>query len=487
MSAPLTPKEIYERMQELRNIKKLHEAARRRVLQQHARIKELEAQNTAKDAIILSQAKMIQQLHLRVEELERMVFGKKKKQEAHDPDTLVSPPKPRTPRSTDSYHRPIPTEAEVTHHQQHTLSTCPACGGAVVHKETSVVYEEDIVLPAKDTKPGKTVTKHTVERGYCPHCHQWHSAVPHLTAAVFFGEKVQLYICYLSIIIRLSFGQIATLLDTTYALSVSDGEIAKILLRESRHLRPAYEALKVDIRRQKGVHYDETPWKVGHGGQGNFAWVMTGAESTDAVFVCGKSRGKGVAEALVGESPGVGISDDYGVYRNLFRRHQLCFAHPHRKLRDLATSDTLERSVKDTCRKTFAAFGTLYQDVRMELAKEWHAQRNKAARGRFMARLRRISVSHPDDPKKLTQIKEGLGRNLANYFTCLLFPGIPCDNNKAERALRHLVLKRKVSFGSKTAQGAEATAVLLSVLLSLFWRKPNDFFGEYMALRGVGA
>ena len=60
--------------------------------------------------------------------------------------------------------------------------------------------------------------------------------------------------------------------------------------------------------------------------------------------------------------------------------------------------------------------------------------------------------------------------------------GIPIDNNKAERALRHLVIKRKISFGSKTQRGAETTSILASVILSLKWNNPENWFKTYLAL-----
>ena len=41
--------------------------------------------------------------------------------------------------------------------------------------------------------------------------------------------------------------------------------------------------------------------------------------------------------------------------------------------------------------------------------------------------------------------------------------GVPCHNNYAEYLIRIGVLKRKVSFGSKSAKGAMAYAVLLSI------------------------
>jgi hypothetical protein len=59
---------------------------------------------------------------------------------------------------------------------------------------------------------------------------------------------------------------------------------------------------------------------------------------------------------------------------------------------------------------------------------------------------------------------------------------IPLDNNEAERWLRHIVLKRKTSFGSKTQKWADTMSVLYSTLLSLWNSNPQTFFTEYKRL-----
>ena len=487
----LTPKEVYERMKEWRNIKKLHTAARERILILEEIIEKMEEKDTIKDEIISSQTKMIQTLELRIEELERMVFGKKKDKTNSVEDNYDSggskPPKQLRDKS--SFKRPIPKEEEVTDREYHIIGEkCADCNTPFTEKKESLVYEEDIVLPDETHKPGKKVTKHNVEWGYCPNCRKWKSKGPPLYSEVFFGKSVRLYICYLSILIRLSFEQVHILLKTTYNLSISDGEIAKILRKEAVKLLPEYEALKLRIQNQKGCHYDETPWKVEKEVKGNYAWVKTGTESSDTVFLCGKSRGKGNAEELRGKNTEqVGVSDDYGVYRTFFKNHQLCFAHPDRKLRDLAESDVLPKKTQEHCKQAYESFSSLYRDLRLELEKEWDAKRNLATRDLMMKRLETITTPASKDPKKLVAIKVGLLKNNQYYFTCLLHEGIPCDNNKAERALRHLVLKRRMSFGSKTEQGANTTAVLASVILSLFWRKPKNFFAELMALTSPAA
>jgi hypothetical protein len=81
-------------------------------------------------------------------------------------------------------------------------------------------------------------------------------------------------------------------------------------------------------------------------------------------------------------------------------------------------------------------------------------------------RLRSLATPDQLDPAKLTRIKEQVGARTESYLTCLLYKGVATDNNAAERSLRHLVLKRKISFGSFREKTAETLAILCSVLMS---------------------
>jgi len=62
---------------------------------------------------------------------------------------------------------------------------------------------------------------------------------------------------------------------------------------------------------------------------------------------------------------------------------------------------------------------------------------------------------------------------------------LPCEirvNNKAERKLRHIVLKRKNCFGTKTEKGNQIMEVNMSVLLSLWWNDRDRFFMKFKEL-----
>src|SRR5207244_2122427 len=97
-------------------------------------------------------------------------------------------------------------------------------------------------------------------------------------------------------------------------------------------------------------------------------------------------------------------------------------------------------------------------------------------------RIASLCAPKRGDPSKLAERKATFLKNREEYLLCVREQGVPMTNNKAERALRPLVIKRKLSFGSKTHRGAQAMETLLSVLFTLWWSRPKNFFAAYQNL-----
>lgn len=464
-------------------------------LQQNNRTIKAENQQLQKERRLLlskqqKQAKALESLQVIVEELRGMVFGKKKSptdgvqetggEQATDIGEAQTPQRKPANRSKESYRRPVPSEAAVTTTYEHRLTVCPDCGTQLTALKTIMRYVEDMAdLTALPTLL-KTVEQHRIVSGYCHACNKRRSARAISPQVSILGEHVKQFIAYVVVIMRLSFEQVRCLLKDMADLAVSDGEIVASLDEQAGKLTPGRNRLLIRIRGAPGRHYDETGWSVQKEGQGNYAWITRPTEGEEAVFLLGRSRGKGNAEELKGTIDNqVGISDDYGVYHNLFDQHQLCMAHPKRKLRDLAESKSLSGTSKTVCIQSYEAFSALYAALEVTLATPYDQAAWLKKREEYLKRLKQITRINGGEPDKLTAIKKGLAQNAENYFTCLLKPGIPADNNKAERGLRHLVLKRKISYGSKSQKGADTMSILCSTLLSAWWQKPANFFVAY--------
>lgn len=460
----LTDEDIKQRLIRLRNLELLYAKARERIAllesenkRQKERIAELEKNDRDKNT-------KIEAFAFQLEQINNKVFGKQ-----HVAKLVIVKHEHQT-RSTESYLRPLPKT--VTGTKKHPVRVCLHCTGRLTRTAVRTFYEEDIPLPII-----KTVIKHEVEVGYCPSCRRQSAGCPIPPKTVILGANVNKYVCLLSTVNRLSHRQIQEHLKDVFDLSVSLGEIGNMLKGEADKLRPEYERLKKSVTKQQATHYDETSWPVAKEEHGTFGWLATGTENNDAVFLLGRSRGKGNIEEL--GVADIGISDDYGGYRNTFPEHQLCFAHPQRKLRDLAQSAALPEETRKQCEGIYRQFSSLYRRIRQSLGTRLSPYLKRKLKTDFD----QIAETRTLDPIPLAQIKTALRKNREKYFTFLRHPGIPADNNKAERALRHLVLKRKISFGSKTQRGAETLSVLASVMLSLKWNDPQNWFKSYLSLK----
>ena len=60
-----------------------------------------------------------------------------------------------------------------------------------------------------------------------------------------------------------------------------------------------------------------------------------------------------------------------------------------------------------------------------------------------------------------------LRRHQNDLLTFLDHPGVPFDNNHAERAIRPAVIMRKTSYTNRTNRGADTQAVLMSIYRTL--------------------
>jgi len=489
MANGLTKEEINNRLIKLRNFERLYPELKNRYERIKTKNKQQQSEIQELHALVESQASLIQKLQLRIEELEIKVFGKRKKHNSNDDYGSIDHTKQgdkREQRPPSSFRRQKPKDEDITETKHFHIGKCPDCKGTLTKIKKAIRYIEDMILPTEVLNVFKKVEKQIITTGYCKHCKRRVSAVPIPKHEVVLGESIKRFVTYSNVILRLSYDQTRSLLKDLASINISEGEITNILDEQSRILYPEFEQLKERIRGQPGAHYDESSWNVQKEQQGKYVWVKTGTDSTDTVFLFGRSRGKGNAEELKDNNDQVGISDDYGAYRTLFKYHQLCWAHPKRKLRDLKNSECLDEATKQHCENVYQAFSILYEQLRKELAKDFELASRKKLRIQLLKEFDKIATPHPLDPAKLKTTKESLRKNKDSYFTCLMIPGIPSDNNKAERALRHVVLKRKSSFGSKTQKGADTISVLYSVLLSLWWKRPDHFFAEYASLARGG-
>ena len=445
------------------------------------RVLELERENRLfkkeidkKDNEIKELRDQVQNLELLVAELHQLLFrGKKSKKNKQDKDDRNNNGAGNHSgnnqlRSKDSYRRSIPLDKEVTKEEEYTLDKCLDCGGSLEKIDQRIIYLEDIIESAKE------IIKQTINIYQCSDCGKIQSKIPIPRGHnVRLGKRIKTHILYDTYVLNASFRDVIRTCQDKYNIHVSDGEIKYIQQESAKKLRSAYNGIHQELLEQEAVNMDETGWKIK--GERNYLWNMC-SPTTDATLFHIGNRGKGNAEKLLKEFDGCLTSDCYGAYKKLELEHQVCWVHILRKIRDLTNSDYLSKEQLQSANDFHDGLLDIYQQLKKALDKPYQPKKRQQVQEKMIKQLQSINQLLPcDTPKKLKNIKLQTQEYMIQMFTCLDFKTALPENNLAERNLRHVVLKRKKSFGSQTEKGAQIYAINASVILTYWKRFQKDF------------
>ena len=117
--------------------------------------------------------------------------------------------------------------------------------------------------------------------------------------------------------------------------------------------------------------------------------------------------------------------------------------------------------------------GERLQKLREQIGEEVFERRLK----RLKKRLEDL-LNWPNPNDILKEIIKKVKRQQPRILTFVEHPDAPCHNNYGEFLIRLGVLKRKISGGSVSAEGANAYAILLSIYVTCRLRKIS--FPKYM-------
>ena len=419
----------------------------------------------AQAASLVEQQATLKRLEARIAELERRqekggprgMPGLKPAPTSEPPAT----PKPRKPRPQ-GFARPraLPTQTV-----DHALDRCPDCGttlGGGSVKRTREVIE---LAPT----PVQIIAHQFIERT-CPLCRR------RCTPSVDLGDQVvgqqRLGLGLVSRIVtlrevgRLPVRTIQWYLQTFHDLHLSVGTITSISQRVAHTARAEVLAIRDQIRASPAVYADETGWRTD--GQNGYIWTFSTPQAR--YFLYGRRTKDMVDTALGPDFDGVLLSDFYAAYTHYPGLKQRCWAHLLREIHDLR-----QLFPDNAALETWAeAVHTLFVDARDTVypTPERRAQAAGAYRQRLLDLVRPVAAD-PEAPAR--QLSARLERFIGDLFVFVTEPGVAPTNNLAERSLRPLVTRRKISGGSRSPAGTEATMVLASLFGTWLLQDQNPY------------
>jgi hypothetical protein len=232
--------------------------------------------------------------------------------------------------------------------------------------------------------------------------------------------------------------------------------------------RPLFEELQAKLKSAEVVYADETSWR--QDGQGHYVWF--GGNAHLAVYLITDNRSADSAVQLLGdEFDGTLVTDAYAAYNAVnAARRQTCWSHIVTRCNEILQQIELTKppiAVPRSVRfcNALKKFASRLCDLGRQLRNRKLALRK--ARGLIPAlerQFRRFANRTLDYAPAETLRDRLMNKDHDKLFTFLRVADVEPTNNHSERAVRFLVIMRKICLGTRSAAGSESHSVLPSLL-----------------------
>lgn len=369
---------------------------------------------------------------------------------------------------------PVP-EDTVPHYPEQ----CAACGRKIFVTEGIRPYMGHHVFEIEKTPSGIRVfcTLHHYYAAICECGHENNSRPGEgnisgvegrkkdlkLTEYVMAGPKLAAFIAALSVRFRMSRVRIREFLAYWLNTELSVGTIDRCIREAGVSCFPVVEELIGKMQDEGLMHLDETPWYE----KGALKWLWVAISELTAVYMIGTRKKEELSKLITNAFVGWLISDGYGAYRDREKR-QRCLAHLIRK------AVALTGAVDEKARKMGEWFLRELRGLIKTMSGGGEDEKRKCSH--ILARLGKVcNLGSEADHPKLRALANEILNDWDAVVAFVKNPGLPATNNEAERALRHAVISRRISYGTRTPEGSKAYAALLSVIETCLLRNQDPW------------
>jgi transposase len=356
-------------------------------------------------------------------------------------------------------------------------TTCRGCGAALGEAGQRRVGRSQVV----DLPPAEPVVVEAWRyAAVCPGCGERTVAdvPPGLEPERVFGPGVEALLGYLHERHHLGYERLVEVCRDLFGLTISEGAIANALGRLAERARPAYEAIGAEVRGSPVINSDETSARVG--GRNRWQWVFQTPSAS--YHVIAPSRGAEVIdEFLDGAEPDVWGSDLWAPQVGTAAgAHQVCMSH---QVRDLTYAEEADPPAESRwARDLRHVFGrALRLHHERDRVSPTSLQRRRVLIERATDRL----VFGPPLPpaSEGRRLQKRYQQHRDSLYVFLDRSDVEPTNNSSERDLRNSVIHRKVTGGHRSDRGAEASAILTS-LLTTARKRGHNLYDALRALAG---
>ncbi len=349
--------------------------------------------------------------------------------------------------------RPKHIDRKERHHLENP--TCPDsnCKGHARRRGTST--RKRIVIHLQ--LPTAETVEHESDIYECNKCGKVFSApVPNALPRTEFDILTAVFLSYMSIKAKMSVDDMKDMLHL-FGVNVSPGSITNSMKRLKEYLGPYYSDLEEKVKSADARYKDETSHR--HNGKNFWAWVI--ATEKWVYYTIERRRSHKVAKDL-GSTTGVDTVDGYAGYNKLECERQRCWAHLLRRAKKPIYQFGEEESFDDYNRFVKKLL-LLYHGAKLD----WKSKRLSARlRNKYDNKLWKLLESAPTEGKNITRVTNYIMRFNSEWFTFLQYERVEPTNNRAERALRPMVIKRRISQQTRSVDNMDSYAMQMSMYMT---------------------
>jgi transposase len=309
-----------------------------------------------------------------------------------------------------------------------------------------------------------------------------------VSAPVQYGPHAAAIAVYLCLGQHLPVERVAGLLADLFGTPMSAGTVAAWTARAAAGLAPFTAIVRAALTDAELVHVDETGLRVA----GRLHWLHVACSALFTVLCCHAQRGKpGIdATGVLPSFTGIAVHDAFAPYTGYpAATHALCCAHLLRELIAVVDHHTAHPSEDSDLP---GGWCWAQQVIDVLLALKAITDTGALPDPDTVAAHRRLIVSAaligaaaegaPPGPvgRRHRALARRIRRRLDDYLRFATDLRVPFDNNQAERDIRMVKIKQKVSGCMRTLAGAQDFAAMRSYLATAakHGRRPFDVLTE---------
>jgi transposase len=288
---------------------------------------------------------------------------------------------------------------------------------------------------------------------WCANCQRVHYAsVPQqVVKAGLAGPRLTALVAFLKGVCHASFSTIRKFLRDVVGVTVSRGQLAKLVQKVSASLEAIYNELLTALPKETRLNVDET----GHPDQGKRLWTWCLRAPLFTVFQINASRGSDVLLNVLGpEFDGLIGCDYFSAYRKYMKHShvlvQFCLAHLIRDVKFLVEHPAADnrrygRLLLKHLRELFRiihdrAYFFSEQGFRLVLAEQ---------RDRLVA----AALQNLPATREARNLAKRFSEHADSYFRFITEPDVEPTNNLAEQAIRFVAIHRRMTQGTRGEKG----------------------------------